>query len=294
MTVDDIRDHFVARLDAATLVMHPFPHLLLTDALPAEVYASVIADNPFTANPGVRFGDPSWTSRLRFTHYYDYRFQHDLCAGSRTLDQEPWSLLGDAFDNAAWLGPTLRDRFPEYFDLRFGDIGAVEQAGVDGDGAGERGGFWGRLHTRTFLQRHEPGYQLDAHTDIPTRIATCIFNFPPGAGYEQAGTQFLEPLDPRWRCTGNSHYPIDGFRVVASSPYAPNTGVVFFKTRHSWHAVSAEVSNVPGGRFGMQVQLYEPDDGALVDLSAPDLLRNGQFHTGIVAKLRRTVTRCRA
>ena len=67
------------------------------------------------------------------------------------------------------------------------------------------------------------------------------------------------------------------FDVVTTVPYAPNTCLVFFKTRHSWHSVAPEAALVPGGRLGMQVQLYEPDKGALTDLSAPDLVRNLQF-----------------
>lgn len=268
--VDDIRTHFVRRLRAAELVMRPFPHLLLTDALPSDVYEAATSADPFAGDPGAPFGDPAWTSKLRFPQFYDRRFQHDLGRSSRTLHCEPWRTIGDAFSDPAWLGPVLRDRFPEYFELRFGHIDAIEMAAT-GDG------FWTRLHTRAFLQRHEQGYRLDAHTDIPSRVATCIFGFPPGPGYEEAGTKLLEPLDPTWRCSGNSHYPVEDFRVVSTAPYAPNTCLVFFKTRHSWHSVSPEAASVPGGRLGMQVQLYEPDGGAVFDLSDPDLVRNRQF-----------------
>ena len=38
-----------------------------------------------------------------------------------------------------------------------------------------------------------------------------------------------------------------------------------------------DAAMLPGGRLGMQVQLCEPEEGAVVDLSAPDLVRNMQF-----------------
>ncbi len=276
MTMDDsmsaeaIRAHFSRRLESAELEMWPFPHLYLTEVLPPEVYDAALENNPFIVDPGVAFGDPSWTSKLQFKAYYEHRYQHELNPESRMSQDQPWAMIGDAFADPSWLGPVLRDRFPTFFDLRFGDIDAIEERESDG-------GFWSSLHTRTFTQRHEPGYRLEAHTDIPSRIATCIFNFPPAAGYENAGTTLLEPRDPRLRCWGNGHYDIAAFDVVTTVPYAPNTCLVFFKTRHSWHSVAPEAALVPGGRLGMQVQLYEPDTGALTDLSAPDLIRNRQF-----------------
>lgn len=283
MNVDAVRGHFERRLEAAELVRRPFPHLIVTDALPTALYREAIAVNPFVDDPGRPFGDPAWTDLLVFEHTYDRRFQLDLDPDHREVDVGPWSTIGDAFADPSWLGPVLRRRHPEYFEFRFGDIDAIER---DGSTAG----FWSRLHTRAFLQRHEPGFRLDAHTDIPTRIATCIFSLPVEPGHEDAGTRLLEPLDPRWRCTGNSHHPIDGFRVVTIAPYAPNTCLVFFKTRDSWHSVPPEAATVPGGRFGMQVQLYEPDEGAVLDLSAPDLVRNGQFRDPTVAtRVRRKV-----
>lgn len=270
MTVDAIRSHFVRRLERAELEMWPFPHLYLTEVLPPEVYADALANDPFVADPGVSFGDPTWTSKLRFRSFYEHRYQHELNPERRTRQGQPWAMIGDAFADPRWLGPVLRNRFPAFFDLRFGDIDAIEQRASDD-------GFWSSLHTRTFVQRHEPGYRLEAHTDIPSRIATGIFNFPPSAGYEDAGTTLLVPRDPRLRCWGNNHYDIGEFEVVTTVPYAPNTCLIFFKTRHSWHSVAPEAALVPGGRLGMQVQLYEPNEGALTDLSAPDLVRNLQF-----------------
>ena len=287
--IEAIRTRFTERLEQAELRWRPFPHLLLTEVLPADVYDAAMESDPFGADPGRPFGDPSWTKKLIFEQHYDRRMQHALDRAERTLHHGVWPDIGDAFGDPSWLGPVLRARFPEYFELRFGNIDAVEA---------ESPGFWGRLHTRTFLQRHDDGYQLAAHTDIPTRIATCIFGFPPGPGFEDAGTQLLEPIDPRWRCSGNRHHPTEGFRVVGTAPYSPNSCLVFFRTRHSWHSVSPGVASVPGGRLGMQVQLYESEEGAVVDLSDPDSLKNRQFradrlHERVARRVRHEIHRLR-
>jgi hypothetical protein len=56
------------------------------------------------------------------------------------------------------------------------------------------------------------------------------------------------------------------------APYKPNTVLIFFKTRHSFHAVKAIDGSVPNQRYGMQFQVYEPKGGLFRDLSEPHLL----------------------
>ncbi len=266
-----IRERFASRLAAAELVMLPFPHLLLTDVLPEAVYAEVLRDNPFHESDGKAFGDAPWAKRLRFEHTFDKRFQFDLVPRKSELKAPVWKRLGAAFADLAWLGPVLRGRFPDYFSLRFGDIDRIDR-------------FWDLFKNEVFVQRLDPGYRLNAHTDVPGRVATCIFSFASVPGYERCGTQFLVPKNPRWRCWGNLHYPLDGFDVVKVSPYAPNAALVFFKTRHAWHSVGTDAALAPDGRFNMQVQITEAGDGALIDLSEPTLMRNGQLRDESLAQ----------
>lgn len=263
-TIDSIRQHFESRLAAAELVMLPFPHLLLTEVLPESVYAEVLRGNPFRKAPGKAFGDEPWAKRLRFETTYDKRFQFDLSPGRNELSDRLWGQLGAAFSDLNWLGPVLQRRFPDYFSLRFGDLSRID-------------GFWGRLNSDVFLQRLDPGYRLDAHTDVPARVATCIFSFASTDGYERCGTQLLIPKNPLWRCWGNLHHPLDDFEVAQVAPYKPNAALVFFKTRHAWHSVGTEAASAPDGRFGMQVQVSEAGNGTLIDLSEPELMRNRQL-----------------
>ncbi len=131
-----------------------------------------------------------------------------------------------------------------------------------------------RLFTKEFfLQRHEPGYYIGPHTDVPARVFTCIFALEDRAGYEKFGTQLLVPKDRLDRCWGNDHYPPEDFDVVKIAPYKPNNFLLFFKTRHSFHAVEAITEDVPNQRYGMQFQFYEPAGGLMHDLSAPDLMK---------------------
>jgi hypothetical protein len=150
-------------------------------------------------------------------------------------------------------------KYPEYFQLRFGDIS------LDPD-------FLVMFRKELFLQRHEIGYHIGPHTDIPTRVFTCIFSFAERPGFERFGTELLAHKDRMVRCWGNDHYDMSDFVVRKVAEYKPNNFFLFFKTRQSFHSVTGITSDVPNQRYGMQFQFYEPGQGLLKDLSAPDLV----------------------
>ncbi|WP_295543973.1 hypothetical protein [uncultured Thiohalocapsa sp.] len=261
-----IRAHFAARVRDTAIARSPFPHMVIESALPTEIYQRVLATASRPDLMPDAFGDPVWTRRLKFKTWYDRRFQRSLAQRARNPqdDRLLWQALAAVFTDVEFLAHVLDAALPDYLALRFGD-------------ARRSPGFWQRLQVQAFTQRHAPGYRLEAHTDIPTRVATIIFSFADSTDHERAGTLLLRPKDPLQVCSGNLHYPLAGFELATIAPYRPNTALLFFKTRHSWHAVSPEAHKAPNGRYGMQVQLYEPDGGVLNDLSEPDLLRNKQF-----------------
>ena len=125
-----------------------------------------------------------------------------------------------------------------------------------------------------FIQRHEPGYYIGPHTDIPTRIFTCIFAFADRDEFEEYGTELIAPKNEMIRCWGSNHYSTEDFVVKKVVPYKPNNFLLFFKTRQSFHAVREIDETVPNQRYGMQFQYYEPPGGLFTDLSRPDLLKH--------------------
>ena len=106
-------------------------------------------------------------------------------------------------------------KYPEYFQLRFGDISQ------DPD-------FLVMFRKELFLQRHEIGYHIGPHTDIPTRVFTCIFSFAERPGFERFGTELLAHKDRMVRCWGNDHYDMSDFVVRKVAEYKPNNFFLFF------------------------------------------------------------------
>ena len=86
--------------------------------------------------------------------------------------------------------------------------------------------------------RHEEGYFLGPHTDIPTKVATLLFNLPGDASAPHLGTTLYEPLDPAVRSVGSRHHDFGDFRVVRTMPFVPNSVFGFLKTDNSFHGVA--------------------------------------------------------
>jgi hypothetical protein len=170
-----------------------------------------------------------------------------------------WETMKACFLADSWFPNLIIATYREYFVLRFGELTETD-------------GFSGLLRKELFLQQHDAGFYIGPHTDIPTRIATCIFSFADRPGFEEYGTQLCVHRDPLVRCWGNNHYPPEDFVVRKVAPYRPNNFLLFFKTRQSFHSVKTIDAAVPNRRYGMQFQLYEPPRGLFRDLSEPDLM----------------------
>ncbi len=263
-TAEALRAHVEDRLAAARVELSPLPHLLVAPFFPEDLYERILASNLFVRNPGRFWRSPDEMRRAGISRPYDHRlqinFHKDDPYEATPEERALWSLIRETFLGGVWFPKLVRSRFPEYFSLRFGDAVELEE-------------FWARNRQELFLQRHEPGFHIGPHTDIPTRIFTCIFSFADRDGYESYGTQLLRPRDPFVRCWGNDHHAFEGFEVVKTAPYTRNGLLLFFKTRHSFHAVKEIGPDVPNQRWGMQYQYYEPAGGVFVDLSRPDLIQ---------------------
>ena len=266
---DRIRRHIEGRFAAHSIETSPFPHMIVEDFFPDDVYANILAYNPFRANEG-----QEWASRVSSVEVtsrtpYHARKHINFHAGD-AFDAPPeqrdfWTTLSGIFLGDDWFERLVFNKYRAFFEIRFGDLVYDEDC-------------FRLFRKEVFLQRHEPGYYIGPHTDVPTRVFTCIFSFADRPGFEEYGTELCVHKDRLVRCWGNDHYGPEDFIVRKVAPYRPNNFLLFFKTRHSFHAVKAITESVPNQRYGMQFQLYEQKDGLFRDLSDPDLMKIRRTH----------------
>lgn len=264
MNQADLRAHIEQKIRSARLEILPFPHMIINDFLPQEVYDKVLEFNLFTTNDGTPWnsgsGKTGTTSRALNATPYQLRSQINFHKRAPEFEASPevtefWDMIQSTFLSDTWFPRTIFAKFPEYFYLRFGENA-------------ERDDFWTICRKALFVQRHKMGYDLGPHTDIPTRIFTCLFSFPETTGYEQYGTALLRHTTPYTISTGHRHHSFDGFETVKMNEYKPNNFMCFFKTVHAFHAVPPIKEELPNQRYGMQFQFHEPLKGLLQELGA--------------------------
>ena len=259
----DLRAHIEAKFAAATVDVSPFPHLVISDFLPQDVFVRLLDYNPFKVNDGVEWqsktASHNVSSRTPYHARKQINFHKNQSFEAPASQLAFWHEIKECFLGDDWFPRLVFNKYPAYFEIRFGDLVTEPD--------------FPALFTRElFLQRHEPGYYIGPHTDIPTRVFTCIFSLAERPGFEEYGTELLVHKDRLARCWGNDHYAPNDFVVKKIAPYAPNNFLLFFKTRQSFHSVKAIPEEVPNQRYGMQFQFYEPYPGLMSDLSVPDLL----------------------
>jgi hypothetical protein len=261
--IEEMRNHIELKISEVEVQPYPFPHLIIENFFPDEIFTKIIEYNPFKRNLGREWiGKKESTSMKTSTPYYARKqinfHSHDEFAADEE-ERKFWEQIKRCFLSEQWFERLIFNKYKEYFVIRFGELVESED-------------FFDLFKKEFFLQRHEPGYYIGPHTDIPTRVFTCIFSFADRDGFEEYGTQLCVHKDRMVRCWGNNHYSPDDFIVQKVAPYKPNNFLLFFKTRQSFHAVKAIDDSVPNQRYGMQFQFYEPQKGLLTDLSEPDLL----------------------
>ena len=286
-----VRSHIEGKLARTQIEVSPFPHLVVSDFFPEEVYARILELNVFQVSEGKRWLN-SGRARATSTEtpYFARRqinFHKDGVLDSlRGEHAEFWNELSAIFLDDDWFPRLVIDTYRPYFEIRFGD-------------ALERDDFCQLFRRERFLQRHEPGYFIGPHTDVPQRVFTCIFSFASEEGFDQYGTQLLSHKYELTRCFGHNHYPPEDFTVRKLAPYRPNNFLLFFKTRQSFHAVAEIDESVPNQRYGMQFQFYETGGGIFTELSKPDLFVNTRIRkqqtvqTRLMARVRGGLRRFR-
>lgn len=264
LTAEAIRQHIEGLFKTTTLEVYPFPHLIIENFFPQPVFERILAYNPYKKNVGEEWIKRKHTFASKTATPYYARKQinlhdHEASYLFNAEEQAFWDTLKAVFLDDDWFVNLVVAKYRPYFEIRFGELLEAPE-------------FTDYFRRELFLQRHEPGYFIGPHTDIPTRVFTCIFSFADRPGFEEFGTELAVHEDPLTRCWGNNHYPPDQFKVAKLAPYKPNNFLLFFKTRQSFHSVKAIHDGVPNQRYGMQFQFYEKGQGVFNDLSMPDLL----------------------
>lgn len=241
---DQIRQHIKARLDATDVSLYPFPHLLVENFWPDEVYKNFHAHDPLIENNDLA---RPWLKKHNSNNpHYQIRKQIDLYKLMEYPSSEHidfWRTIHDVLFEDNWYLDQIHQKNQTYFATLYGPM-CKENT------------WYNHVVQEWFVQKHDVGYFIGPHTDRLDRVFTNIWTFAKDDDHHELGTSLYVPQDGDIS-HGGRHFGFEGFTKVKQMPFAPNCLFVFFKSRFAFHAVDKINKVDETKRYGMQIQVYE-------------------------------------
>jgi hypothetical protein len=204
-----ILDRIIAKINEAPIDREPSDNFFMEDIFPAEIYADILKRLPaddvydFIDHPDAILPDGTRTRKL-------LALDTSIIPKFKAEDQAFWQEMHTILVSRQ-LQQALIQKFAGPILERFGQ--RVPE-----------------MVTVPIFYRDYPGYRISVHTDAPYKIATMQFYFPSDESQIHLGTSFHKRI-------GN------GFELLKTNPFKPNSGYAFARTESSWHSVKEMAKN---------------------------------------------------
>jgi hypothetical protein len=197
--------HLRQAIERARLLDDPFPHMVVEDVMPADVYKTMLRAIP----PPDFFGDKDITKQ-------NLRIPIDR---GPALAVRVWQFVDDMA--RAVIVPAVVSRFGEplqrHYEALFGDA-AAHAATLPQSPAGGR----------VMLRR--PGYHLSPHRDPKRAMLTCLMYLAARGDDESYGTKIFRVTGDQESSYTQTYYPEQNgatCELVKTVPFRPNSMLVF-------------------------------------------------------------------
>jgi hypothetical protein len=214
-----VSTHVQEAIAAATLLEEPFPHMVVTDVVPRDVYKFMLRAIP----PADFFGDKDLTKQ-------NLRIPADDCP---ELTTRVWQFVDDIARTV--IVPAVIARFREplwrHYETLFGEAGAERAAALAQAPSGGR----------VMLRR--PGYHLAPHRDPKRSMLTCLMYLAAPGADESYGTQIFRVRGDQESSYTQTYYPEENGAVcelTKTVPFRPNSMLVFL------NGTGAHGADIPG------------------------------------------------
>ena len=207
----------IYRVANASVLLFPYPHMLVHDIFPADFYSDLRRNLP----PASAYKSLKAMGRVG-SAYPDERVVLPLTPPEVAALDEPYRSFWD--QTARWLlggsfGHILLHKFAPLLGQRFKDLATME------------------FDHEALVVQDRTNYRLGPHTDTPSKVLSLLFYLPADDSRPHLGTSMYLPSDPSFTCDGNNHYGFEGFQRLLTMPYVPNTLFAFMKTPNAFHGV---------------------------------------------------------
>ncbi|MBT2188572.1 class I SAM-dependent methyltransferase [Sphingobium nicotianae] len=203
VTVDQIVERIVSRIEAAPVDGDPCDHLVMEGLFASNVYRELLARLPQDSALEPIAHPDAVDSDGRVTRYLLDLTRNSL-ARLDPDDQQFWQAMIEVFTAPA-IARAVVAKFEDKLRDRFGDD-------------------MPELIAVPLLYRDFPGYRIGIHPDAASKVATLQFYLPADETQAHLGTVFHRK-------------GAAGFERVKTNNFHPNSAYAFVRTEESWHSV---------------------------------------------------------
>lgn len=201
-----ILNRLLEKIRSATIDPEPSDNFFIEDVFPSELYAKLLSCLPsdneydFIDHPDAVLPDGTRTRML-------LDLTDETILKLKPEHQTFWHEIKSVLVSDA-LQKTLVQKFAGPIRERFG---ASWQD-------------WPEMVNVPIFYRDFPGYFISEHTDAPFKVITMQFYFPKDESQAHLGTSFHKKTN-------------QGFNLLKTNPFKPNSAYAFVRTDNSWHSV---------------------------------------------------------
>jgi hypothetical protein len=231
--------HVHTAIERSSLILEPFPHMVVDGLLPSDIYDLLIEAIP----PEPFFDDHDPIKR-------NLRFPMEL---GPTLSAMAWSFFEDVTQQH--IRPAVLARFREPLEQHYDSIFGAEQRAL-------AAAMPHQVNSGRLMLRRR-GYHLDPHRDPKHSMLTCLVYFARPGDDETYGTQIFSVANDADADYKQTYYPEQAGHpctLVKVVPFRPNTMLVFLNSR------GAHGASIPGdapeslARYSYQFYIGPPKD----------------------------------
>ena len=197
---------------------YPFEHIYVQDVFPSEFYHSLLSNLPEKEH----YSSIEKLGRVSKGHYLERSLFPLVEESIHLLPIEKktfWLNFLNMFASKEFEQAALFV-FADLIEEKFGSLATQP-----------------KLKWVVELVKDTANYSIGPHTDIPEKIITLIFYLPENSQHPHIGTSLFAPKNVDYSDPHGHHHHFEGFKLITTMPYTPNTMFGFIRQDTSWHGV---------------------------------------------------------
>lgn len=243
--------HICSKIREATVIREPWPHLVIEEFLPPQVFDALVGALP---EEWLRMNSADPRSWIVVNPDCSLTHSEDASKAAWEGQERGRPVIRDVFA-AIGHGRELLSALRDLLKTELREALALFKARYEKQEV--------KIRQSTRVMRDAARYTLSPHTDVPGKLVSIVLYLRADEG-ARLGTILYEPVQEGFTCKGLTYHDVNLFRAISMVPFTPNSAFVFVRTDRTFHGVRFETGgSAPFSRVTLQSNFWLGDEQSL-------------------------------